>query len=101
MPGAAWTDPLTPLLGRWRTSGAVLDDDGATTAQITGTDVYELMPGGGWVVHRWVFSADGVRARLRAAADGTSMTASWERSTPAGWVRWMVLDFTALHQPTG
>lgn len=150
MPSAASPGPLTPLLGRWRTSGVVLDEHGAPTAQIAGTDVYELMPGGGWVVHRvdvriggeqvtaleligehdaragtwqmhafdgdgtrstmqaalagdgsWVFSGDGVQARLHAAADGASMTATWERSTPAGWVRWMVLDFTASHQPTG
>lgn len=41
-----------PVIGRWRTSGTVLDEHGAPTAKIEGIDEYEWMPGGHWVVHR-------------------------------------------------
>ena len=138
---------FAPLLGVWRTTGAVLDERGAVTAEIIGSDTYESMPGGGWVVHRvavriggepvhaleligehdaaagswamhafdadgsravmratrdgdgWLFAGDGVRAHLHPAPDGTTMAATWERSSPAGWLRWMDLSF--LRQPSG
>ena len=44
--------PLEPLVGRWRTSGTVFGDDGAPVMSIDGTDEYEWMPGGHWLVHR-------------------------------------------------
>jgi hypothetical protein len=44
-------EPLTPILGHWRTSGTVMDDDGNITTQISGTDVYEVLPGGHWIAH--------------------------------------------------
>ncbi|NMM91980.1 hypothetical protein B2J88_48275 [Rhodococcus sp. SRB_17] len=44
--------PFEPIIGRWKTSGTVLDEDGEQVARIDGTDEYEWMPGGGWVVHR-------------------------------------------------
>ncbi len=44
--------PLTPLVARWRTSGTVLDEHGAASMTISGTDEYEWMPGGHWVIHR-------------------------------------------------
>lgn len=44
--------PFQPIIGRWRTSGSVLDEQGAVTAAIEGTDSYEWMVGGHWVIHR-------------------------------------------------
>lgn len=44
--------PFAPISGRWKTSGVVLDDEGATTMTIDGTDDYEWMAGGHWIIHR-------------------------------------------------
>lgn len=44
-------EPLTAIVGRWRTSGTVLDDRGNATTEISGTDVYEVLPGGHWIAH--------------------------------------------------
>lgn len=44
-------DHLDPILGRWRTSGSVLDDRGNVEASISGTDTYRLLPGGFWIAH--------------------------------------------------
>ena len=43
--------PLIPIIGRWRTSGTVLDEEGHTTDHIVGTDTYTWLPGGHWIVH--------------------------------------------------
>ncbi len=37
--------------GRWITTGVILDEDGSEVATISGTDVYEPMPGGRWIIH--------------------------------------------------
>jgi hypothetical protein len=40
------------MIGRWRSSGSVLDKDGFTVvATISGTDVYSLASSGNWIVH--------------------------------------------------
>lgn len=44
-------EPLTPLVGRWRTSGAVFDEHGNTQTHLAGTDVYDWLPGGHWIAH--------------------------------------------------
>jgi len=43
---------LEPLLGRWRTSGTVFAEAGAQVMTVNGTDEYEWMAGGHWVIHR-------------------------------------------------
>jgi hypothetical protein len=43
---------LEPIVGKWRTSGRVYDADGTEVMEIEGTDEYEWMPGGHWVIHR-------------------------------------------------
>lgn len=43
--------PLEPLIGRWRSSGITLAEDGSVTGDIKGTDTYTWLPGGHWVVH--------------------------------------------------
>jgi hypothetical protein len=48
---AAHLRPLAPIIGRWRSSGTVLDNEGNAVARIAGTDVYTWLPGGHWVVH--------------------------------------------------
>ncbi|WP_327148220.1 DUF1579 family protein [Nocardia sp. NBC_01329] len=40
------------IVGRWKTSGVVLDEHGRQTMNIDGTDEYEWMAGGGWILHR-------------------------------------------------
>ena len=44
--------PFAAVLGRWHTTGTVLDDAGAPVGAVDGTDEYELMAGHRWVVHR-------------------------------------------------
>lgn len=44
-------EPLTPLVGCWRTSGAVFDEHGNTQTHLAGTDVYDWLPGGHWIAH--------------------------------------------------
>lgn len=44
-PGTHWA----PIVGRWRTTGYVVTDE---RPQIEGTDVYELLPGGHFLLHR-------------------------------------------------
>ena len=50
MPTPAQPSPFAALLGRWHTTGTVLDVDGTPVAQVEGTDDYTAL--GGWVVHR-------------------------------------------------
>jgi hypothetical protein len=40
-----------PIIGRWQSSGTVLDESGAEVGTIAGTDVYEPMVGGRWILH--------------------------------------------------
>lgn len=42
---------LDPLLGRWRSSGVVLDRHGKPDGEIAGTDTYSILPGGQWITH--------------------------------------------------
>ena len=42
---------LEPIVAKWRTSGRVLDADGAEVMRVEGSDEYEWMPGGGWIIH--------------------------------------------------
>ncbi|HEV2529076.1 MAG TPA: DUF1579 family protein [Thermomicrobiales bacterium] len=44
-------ESLRPIIGRWRTSGQELDADGNVVREISGTDAYEWMEGGRWVIH--------------------------------------------------
>ncbi|QKT11696.1 MULTISPECIES: hypothetical protein [unclassified Rhodococcus (in: high G+C Gram-positive bacteria)] len=45
--------PLDSVIGRWRTSGTVFDEYGQeVVTTIAGTDEYEWMAGGMWVIHR-------------------------------------------------
>jgi hypothetical protein len=48
---AAHLRPLAPIIGHWRSSGTVLDENGEVTDRISGTDTYTWLPGGHWVVH--------------------------------------------------
>ncbi|MES2612398.1 MAG: hypothetical protein V4679_19250 [Pseudomonadota bacterium] len=46
---AAALQNLTPFVGTWQTKGMVV----ATSAAFTATDIYEWLPGGHFLVHRW------------------------------------------------
>ncbi|MFI2332055.1 DUF1579 family protein [Nocardia rhamnosiphila] len=52
-----------PIIGRWKTSGVVLDEQGRQTVKIEGTDEYEWMTGGRWVLHRVDVMMGGERTR--------------------------------------
>ncbi len=42
---------LEPLIAIWRTTGRVFDEHGAEVMRVDGTDAYEWMPGGHWIIH--------------------------------------------------
>ncbi|MEE4022116.1 hypothetical protein V1Y59_03410 [Gordonia sp. PKS22-38] len=44
-------DELSPILGRWHSTGTVRDEQGSVVAEIDGTDAYSLLPGGTWIAH--------------------------------------------------
>ncbi|MFB9378264.1 hypothetical protein ACFFKU_08585 [Kineococcus gynurae] len=56
-------DVFGKAMGRWRTSGHVLDAAGEPVADITGSDVYEDGPGGNWIVHHVDVSIGGEPVR--------------------------------------
>ena len=41
-----------PIIRLWKTSGTVFDERGTAIQTISGTDEYEWMVGGHWVIHR-------------------------------------------------
>lgn len=43
---------LAPFVGRWRTAGQVLASEGSPALRIDGTDEYEWLPGGFFLLHR-------------------------------------------------
>lgn len=106
--------PFETIIGRWKTSGSVLDEHGAPVTTINGTDEYEWMVGGHWVIHRVdvMMGEDHVQALeligeyddetnsySMRAFDGSSMTALWERELdngPGRWTRWMEMHFDPI-----
>jgi hypothetical protein len=42
---------LDPILGRWKSSGTVLDAHGSVETHVDGTDTYRSLPGGHWIAH--------------------------------------------------
>ncbi|SOD93216.1 hypothetical protein [Blastococcus haudaquaticus] len=75
---ASRLEPLTPVLGRWRTSGSVLDDAGEATASIAGTDVYALLPGGHWIAHDVDVRIGGERVVLHEVIGGVHGDGGWQ-----------------------
>ena len=75
---ASHVEPLTPVLGRWRTSGAVLDESGAATAPIRGTDVYALLPGGHWIGHDVDVHVGDEHAVLHEVIGGVHPDGGWQ-----------------------
>ncbi|WP_222263455.1 DUF1579 family protein [Modestobacter marinus] len=70
--------PFAALLGRWQTTGTVLDDAGAPAVAVEGTDEYELMVGDRWVVHRVDVRLGPDRARaLELIGDHDPQARTW------------------------
>jgi hypothetical protein len=78
VPAADPQHPFAALLGRWHTTGTVLDDAGAPAAAVDGTDEYELMAGDRWVVHRVDVRLGADRARaLELIGDHDPRAGTW------------------------
>lgn len=45
-------EDITPIIGLWKSTGQVFSATGEPEITITGTDEYELMVGGRWILHR-------------------------------------------------
>ncbi|GGG52236.1 hypothetical protein GCM10011374_13730 [Kocuria dechangensis] len=93
---------LTPLRGLWRTSGHVLDGSGRRTAEITGTDEYELMTGGQWLIHRVDVLVGGARTVALEligdpGEDGTFAMRAFDGSGAYDEMRLSVADGGVLH----
>jgi Protein of unknown function (DUF1579) len=43
--------PLDALVGRWMTTGRIFGPDGAPSAAISASDIYEWVPGGFFILH--------------------------------------------------
>jgi Protein of unknown function (DUF1579) len=141
---SAETRRLDALVGRWQSEGRTVAGPAEPAVTIKGTDTYEWLAGGFFLVHRvdvrmdgerveliemigphdpaagtypmrsfdnqgnfltmtarvdddgvWTFTGDSERATLTVGADGTTMTARWERSEDgASWRHWMDMRFT-------
>ena len=50
-PGPAY-QLLTPFIGTWRTTGNMKVEDSESDLRITGTDTYEWLPGGFFILHK-------------------------------------------------
>ncbi|MDV8070762.1 hypothetical protein R4P64_29990 [Rhodococcus sp. IEGM 1366] len=74
--------PFETIIGRWRTSGTVLDERGNPEAAIDGSGTYGTMTEHHSADESWTFSGDTMSSTLRS-----SMTASWERRNTSGnWI---------------
>jgi hypothetical protein len=70
--------PFAALLGRWHTTGTVLDGAGVPAGAVDGTDEYELMAGRRWVVHRVDVRLGRDRAQaLELIGDRDPRTGTW------------------------
>lgn len=70
-------DPLAPVLGRWRSSGVVLDDRGRVTTAIAGTDTYTLLPGERWIAHDVDVDMGGERVLAHEVIGGEHPEGGW------------------------
>lgn len=89
-----------PIIGRWKTSGTVFDGQGTAIQTITGTDEYEWMTGGRWVMHRIdVMMGDQRSQGLELIGDRDAGTGRYQmRAFDVGG---SFSTMTALPQPDG
>lgn len=69
---------LLPLLGKYRTSGVVRDEAGVATATISGTDIYTLLPGGGWIAHDVDVTMGDQPALAHELIGGSHLDGGWQ-----------------------
>jgi hypothetical protein len=99
------TEPATgmeayvPIIGRWRSSGVLFDADGREQGTMSGTDAYEWLPGGAWVIHQVDVTMGGERIRaieLQGGWDETTGTWTWRAFDGSG-----AYDEYAVHEDGG
>jgi hypothetical protein len=71
-------EPLAPIIGRWRSSGTVLDEHGNATMKISGTDVYAWLPGGHWIAHEVDVLMGEQRTRVHELIGGIGDSGGWQ-----------------------
>ena len=71
-------EPLAPIIGRWRSSGTVLDDEGNVTMEVLGTDTYELLPGGRWIAHDVDVQIGSDRTLVHELIGGVHPAGGWQ-----------------------
>ena len=81
---AEYLTPLEGIIGRWRSSGSVLDEDGSTVvATISGTDVYSWASSGNWIVHDVDVLMGDERTLVTELIVGATLTPAAGRCTPS------------------
>lgn len=71
-------EPLSPILGQWRSSGTVLDDEGDVTMEISGTDTYHLLPGEHWIAHEVDVQMGNQRTLVHELIGGVHPAGGWQ-----------------------
>ena len=70
---------LQPVIGRWRTSGTILDEQGLPVGGIAGADTYTFSPGNHWIVHEVDVMMDGHRSQVLELIGGHDETSGgWQ-----------------------
>lgn len=92
-------EPLAPIIGSWRTSGTILDEDGGAAGTVVGTDTYRWLPGGHWVVHEVdVMMGDERTQVLELIGGHDEATGGWQMHAFDSADRPGVMSLT-LHEP--
>ena len=76
--------PLEGIIGRWRSSGSILDEYGSTVvATISGTDVYSWASSGNWIVHDVDVLMGDERILVTELMVGATLSPTAGRCTPS------------------
>ena len=70
--------PLAAVIGRWRSSGTVFDEQGSEVGEIAGTDTYTWAPGGLWIVHEVDVRVAGEPTQAVELIGGGDVAGGWQ-----------------------
>lgn len=71
-------EPLLPIIGRWRTSGTVMDEQGTVMTTVSGTDTYRVLPGENWIAHDVDVTIGGDRTLAHELIGGVHPDGGWQ-----------------------
>lgn len=71
-------EPLAAVIGRWRSSGTVFDEQGSAVGEVVGTDTYAWAVGGRWIVHEVDVRMAGEPMRAVELIGGGDEAGAWQ-----------------------